>query len=101
MNLPLVFLIAAFVVFVLAVWPVTARWNLVAAGLALLVLSMLVAGKAHADDRTPPLMPHRAQQHHWHQGHVKHPQTCREWRREVRHHPRLILPRRCHHAQKT
>ena len=38
---------------------------------------------------------------HWdqrwrpHPGHVRHPQNCREWRREVRWHPRLILPYYC------
>ena len=32
----------AFVLFVLATWPVPARWNLVAAGLALLTLTLIV-----------------------------------------------------------
>jgi hypothetical protein len=38
---------------------------------------------------------------HWeqrwrpHPGHTNHPQNCREWRREVRWHPRLILPHYC------
>jgi len=34
-----------------------------------------------------------------HPGHVRHPRNCREWRREVRHHPRLILPYYCRYER--
>jgi hypothetical protein len=43
---------------------------------------------------------------HWeqrwrpHPGHTNHPENCREWRREVRWHPRLILPYYCRYDER-
>jgi hypothetical protein len=32
----------------------------------------------------------------WHPGHIRYPQTCREWRYEAQYHPRLVIPLRCY-----
>ena len=41
-NLHLVLYVAAFILFLLAAWPVGARFNLIAAGLACLTLTLIV-----------------------------------------------------------
>lgn len=41
-HLHLILYIFAFVLFVLAAWPIQARFNLIAAGLALLTLTLIV-----------------------------------------------------------
>lgn len=35
-----------------------------------------------------------------HPGHVRYPRNCREWRREVRWHPRLRLPYYCRYDER-
>lgn len=44
-SLPLILIVFAFVLFALAIWPLApARFNLIAAGLACYMLSLLVTG---------------------------------------------------------
>ena len=109
----LVLIIAAFVVFLIAAYGVTARWNLVALGLALYMLSLFATTIVHAQptpqSREDAQREQRAferdqrnfndmrqwtpqeQRRNWRE----RARWCAEWRHRVERHPRLILPREC------
>jgi uncharacterized membrane protein len=100
----LIFVIAAFVLFMIAAFNVPSKWNLIALGLALYMLSLFATTIVHAaplpdrqvaeDQREYNAMrqwtPHERRRHR---------QEVRRWcnaqRAKVDRHPRLILPYEC------
>jgi hypothetical protein len=102
----LVLIIAAFVVFLIAAYGVTARWNLVALGLALYMLSLFATTIVRAEERPalyPPKPnyqgnPYREDEAYRRERWNKR-RWCREWEVRVERHPRLVLPRECWHRR--
>ena len=101
MNLITVILfVVALVLFVICTIgvPSPPRFNLMAAGLAFVVLAIL-ATTVRAEERRvryPSNYDERQESREWqYRDRGKHDAWCREWRGRVERHPRLILPRQC------
>jgi len=65
-----------------------------------LVSTLAVAQPAPRPNLPGPDRDRWDQQWRPHPGHVRYPRNCREWRREVRHHPRLRLPYYCRYDER-
>ena len=107
----LIFVIAAFVLFMIAAFNVPSKWNLIALGLALYMLSLFATTIVHAqptpqdpanylrEQRAYDRMTRdeRSESREWsYRDRAKQRAWCREWRERVERHPRLILPRECY-----
>ena len=108
----IILLVVALVLFVIATIgvPSPPRFNLLAAGLAFCVLAMLAG---HVKAQTPQSQQDYLREQRAYEREISKrsndielrdhtvkerydPATCREWRRRVEAHPRLLLPRRCY-----